>query len=143
VWLDSSMSFVSYWFRARHQPKPPVHEDISTTTALVERTLKTIKIPFGIVAYPAEHLHPAGCKPLRMFLDPSQDLCWIHNVFRMPELNSWMVVAVSIMPQLCYTLGLSSLALPLIHDTRLSTVGEHLVTVSVANAVNTVVEVPS
>ena len=137
------MSFVSYWFRARHELNPPVHQDINTTTTLVERTLKTMKKTFGIVAYPAEHLHPAGCKPLKMFLDPSQDLCWIHNVFRMPELNSSVVVAVSIMPQLCYTLGLSFLALPLIHDTRLSTVGEHLVTVSVANAVNTVVEVPS
>ena len=61
----------------------------------------------------------------------------------MPELNSWTIVAVSIMPQLCYTLGLSFLALPLTYDTRLSTVGEHLVTVNVANVVNTVVEVLS
>ena len=88
VWLGSSVSFVSYPFRARHELNPPVHQDINTTTTLVERTLKTMKKTFGIVAYPAEHLDPAGCKPLRMSLNPSQDLCWIHNVFRMPELTS-------------------------------------------------------
>jgi len=61
MWFSPSMSFVSYRFRAHtYQLKPPVHEDISTATTLAERTLKAIRMAFGIIAYPAEHLHPAG-----------------------------------------------------------------------------------
>ena len=51
VWLGLSVSFVSYRFRARHELNPPVHQDIGTTTTLVERLLRSIKIAFGIVAY--------------------------------------------------------------------------------------------
>lgn len=48
-----------------------------------------------------------------------------------------LAVVVSIMPQPCYKLGLPFLALPLFYDTRrLPTIGEHLVTVSVTEAMS-------